>query len=103
MFGEQIRVMRANLLQELRENTVANLFKDEKTAQRGIFWDGYPGVIRVDIPAQNFSQGGQNPGKTSIWARISMTQRRGRPRPQGIPKNFGQKNFGMNVCSLFNT
>ena len=24
---------------------------------------GHPGVIRADIPAQNFGQGGQNPGK----------------------------------------
>ena len=42
---------------------------------------GHPGVIRADIPAQNFGQGSQNPGKTSIWARISMTRMRGRPRP----------------------
>ena len=44
---------------------------------------GHPGVIRADIPAQNFGQGAQNPGKkkTSIWARTSMTRRRGRPRP----------------------
>ena len=38
---------------------------------------GHPGVIRADIPAENFGQGAQNPGKTSIWARISMTPRRG--------------------------
>ena len=61
---------------------------------------GHPGVIRADIPAQNFGQGSQNPGKTSIWARISMTRRRGRPRPKGISKNFGQKNFGLNFRSL---
>ena len=42
---------------------------------------GHPGVIRADIPAQNFGQDGQNPGKTSISARTSMTRRRGRPRP----------------------
>ena len=42
---------------------------------------GHPGVIRADIPVQNFGQDGQNRGKTSIWARISMTRRRGRPRP----------------------
>ena len=42
---------------------------------------GHPGVIRADIPAQNFGQGAQNPGITSIWARISMTRSRGRPRP----------------------
>ena len=30
---------------------------------------GHPGVIRADIPAQNFGQGAQNLGKTSIWAR----------------------------------
>ena len=38
--------------------------------------------------------------KTSIWARTSMTRRRGRPRPQGISKNCGQKNFGLNFRSL---
>ena len=35
----------------------------------------HPGVIRADIPAQNFGQGGQNPGKTSILARTSTTLR----------------------------
>ena len=48
------------------------IIKNEKSAQRGSFWDGHPlgrtsrghpGVIRADIPAQNFGQGGQNPGK----------------------------------------
>ena len=28
---------------------------------------GHLGVIRADIPAQNFGQGAQNPGKTSMW------------------------------------
>ena len=42
---------------------------------------GHPGVIRADIPAKNFGQGGQNPGKTSTSARTSMTRKRGRPRP----------------------
>ena len=40
---------------------------------------GHPGVIRADIPTQNFGQGAPNPGKTSIWARTSMTRRCGRP------------------------
>ena len=53
---------------------------------------GHPGVIRADIPAQNFGQAAQNPGKTSIWG--------GRPQPLGISKNFGQKNFGLNFRSL---
>ena len=60
----------------------------------------HPGVIRADIPAQNFGQGGQNPGKTSISARTSMTRRCGRPRPQGVSKNFFQKNLGLNFHSL---
>ena len=36
-----------------------------------------------DIPAQilNISQGAQNHEQTSVWARTSMTRRRGRPRP----------------------
>ena len=54
---------------------------------------GHPGVLCADIPAQNF-------GKASIWARTSMARRRGRPRPQDIFKNFGQKNFGLNFRSL---
>ena len=61
---------------------------------------GHPGVIRADVPGQNFGQGPRNPGKTCISARTSMTRRRGRPRPQGTPKNFGQKNFGLNFRSL---
>ena len=36
---------------------------------------GHRGVIRADVPAQNFGQGGQNPGKTSISARTSMILR----------------------------
>ena len=39
---------------------------------------GHPGVIRADIPAQNFGQGAQNPGK----------------------KNKQPKNFGLNYHSL---
>ena len=62
---------------------------------------GHPGVIRADILAQNFGQGTQNSGKTSIWARTSMTRRRGRPRPQVTSKNFGQKNFGLNFVPYF--
>ena len=46
----------------------------------GMTSGGHPGVIHADIPAKNFGQGGQNPGKTSISARTSMTRRRGRPR-----------------------
>ena len=33
---------------------------------------GHPGVIRADIPGQNFGQGPRNPGKTSILVRTSM-------------------------------
>ena len=29
-----------------------------------------------------------------------MTRRRGRPRPDGISKNFGQRNYGLNFRSL---
>ena len=31
-----------------------------------------------------------------------MTRRSGRPRPQGIFKNFGQKDFGLNFRPLLN-
>ena len=80
------------------------IVKNEKSAQRGRFAGGHPadirGVIRADVPAQNFGEAGQNRGKTSILARTSMTRRRGRPRPRGISKNFGQKNLGLNFRSL---
>ena len=42
-------------------------------------------------------------GSPGIWSdrfapsMVSMTRRRGRPRPQGIFKNFGQKNFGLEI------
>ena len=38
-------------------------------------FSGTPGYAGQD------PEGGQKPGKTSIWARTSMTRRRGRPRP----------------------
>ena len=80
--------------------------KNEKAAQTkfsGRISRGHPGVVRADIPAQNFGQGPLNPGKTGISARTSMTRRRGRPRPQGSSKNFGQDNFGLNFRSLIKT
>ena len=43
------------------------------------------GVIRVDIPGQNFSQGPRNPGKTSILVRTSMTDVHDL---KGFPKTF---------------
>ena len=46
---------------------------------------GHPGVIRADIPAHNFGQGGQNPEKKQAF-------RRGHPWPEGAdvhdPKGF---------------
>ena len=46
---------------------------------------GHPGVIRMDIPAQNFGQGGRNPGKKQAF-------RHGHPWPEGAdvhaPKGF---------------
>ena len=57
---------------------------------------GHPGVIRADIPAQNFGQGAQKAWKKQALGRgPSMTRRHG-----GISKNFGQKNFGLNFRSL---
>ena len=64
---------------------VSDNIQERKISPKRKFWGrmsrGHPGVIRADIPAQNFGQGARNPGKTSIWARTSMTRRRGRPRP----------------------
>ena len=63
---------------------------------------GHPGVIRADIPAKTSVRALKilENKKTSISARTSMTRRRGRPQPSGISKNFSQKNFGLNFCSL---
>ena len=59
------------------------LVKNEKISPKRKFSGrtsrGHPGVICADVPTQKFGQGSQNPGKTSILARTSMTRRRGRP------------------------
>ena len=72
--------------------------QERKISPKRKFWGrtsrGHPGVIRTDIPAQNFGQGGQNPGKTSISAWTSITRRRGRPRPEGISKTSVRKTLG---------
>ena len=52
-------------------------------------------------PGPKLRSGPSKYWKTSIWARTSMIRRRGRPRPQGISKNFGQKNFGLNFRSHY--
>ena len=80
------------------------IIKNEISTQRGSFWDGHPADIRgsfarisrpkTSVRAVKILE------KKGIWARISMTRRRGRPRPEGISKNFGQKNFGLNFRSL---
>ena len=61
--------------------------RNEKAAQRVSFGAGYPADVHADIPAdvqgQKLRSGPQNPGKTSISVRTSMTRRRGRPRPEG--------------------
>ena len=74
------------IARQLRDkNCPGAIFQERRISPKRKFWGrtsrGHPGVIRADIPAQNFGQGGENPGKTSIWARTSMTRRRGRPRP----------------------
>ena len=56
---------------------------------------GHPGVIRADVPAQNFGQGSQNPGKTSISARTSMTRLGADVHdPKGFPKASVRKTLG---------
>ena len=69
------------------------------------FGAGYPADVHADILAdvrgQKLRSGPRNPGKISISVRTSLTRRRGRPRPKGVKKNFGQKNFGLNFRSLF--
>ena len=65
----------------------ASCVKNGKPAQRVSFGVRYPADVQADIPAdvrgQKLRSGPQNPGKTSISVRTSMTRRRGRPWPQG--------------------
>ena len=49
---------------------------------------GHPGVIRADVPAQNFGQGPRNSGKTSIWARTSTTRS---VRTSTTPRDLSEK------------
>ena len=60
---------------------------------------GHPGVIRADILAQNFGQGGQNPGKTSISAWPEGADVHG---PKGFPKTSVRETLGLNFRSLEN-
>ena len=59
---------------------VSNMVQERKSSPKSKFLGrisrGHPGVIRADIPAQNFGQGAQNPGKTSIWAWTPLTRAR---------------------------
>ena len=53
---------------------------------------GHPGVIRADIPTQNFGQGDQIPGKTSISARTSMAPKARTSTPlRGFQKLWSEK------------
>ena len=66
------------------------------------FGAGYPADVHADIPVdvrgKNFGQALEILEKQAL--RTSMTRRRGRPRPEGCEKNFGQKNFGLKFRSL---
>ena len=66
--------------------------RNEKAAQRVSFGAGHPADVHADILAdvrgQKLRSGPQNPGKTSIWVRISLSRRRGRPRPEGLKKKL---------------
>ena len=64
-----ITFSRKGLFRALDLVMVGLSFKNEESAQRGSFWDGHPGVIRADIPAQNFGQGCQNLGKNQAFRR----------------------------------
>ena len=61
---------------------------------------GHPGVIRADIPAQNFGQGAQNPGKNKhLGADIHEPKARTSTTLSDFQK-FSQKHFGLNFRSL---
>ena len=74
--------------------------QERKISPKSKFWGrisrGHPGVIRADIPAQNFGQGAQNPGKKK------QAFGRGHPWPEGaaihdpkgLPKTSVRKTLG---------
>ena len=84
--------------------TSVRRFKNEKSAQRGSFRAGYPADIQGSFARISWP-------KTSVRA-LKMLEKhafgRGYPwpegadvhNPKGFSKNFGQKNFGLNFCSL---
>ena len=79
-------------------------FKTEKSAQRGSFRAGHPGVIHADIPAQNFGQGAQNPGKNEhLGAESPWAEGVDVHDPKGFPKtsvrNRGPKKH-INFCNI---
>ena len=53
-------------------------------------------------PGPKLRSGPSKPWSNKHFGATCMTRRRGRPRPQGTSKNFGQKNFGLNFRSLYN-
>ena len=67
-------------------------------------------VFGPDIPRTSLGHSCGHPGSkasgrpskpwNSIWAQTSLTRTRGRPWPQGVPKNLGHKSFGLIFCSL---
>ena len=69
--------------------------QERKISPKRKFWGrtsrGHPGVIRADIPAQNFGQGGRNPGKNKHFgADIHDPKARTSTTLSGF-QNFGQK------------
>ena len=55
---------------------------------------GHPGVIRADVPAQNFGQGGQNLGKQAFWRGHPWPEGADVHDPKGFPKTSVRKTLG---------
>ena len=68
------RIARATkyLSKNYRRKFCRNLIQEQNVSPKRKFWGrtsrGHPGVIRTDIPAKNFGQGGQNPGKNKHFS-----------------------------------
>ena len=79
-------------------------FQERKSSPKSKFWGrisrgrprGYPG----GRPGAKTSVRPSKSWKNKHMVPISMTRRRGRPWPEGVKENFGQKNFRLNFLSL---
>ena len=79
------------------------LVQGRKISPKRKFWGrtsgGHPGVIRADIRAQNFGQGGQNPGKNKHLGADIHDPKARTSMNVGDFQKLRSENFGLNFLS----